>query len=176
MDTDYIPLAGQIFTGTFTAIDLTFTILLLFLLLCSALISGSEVAYFSLSPSQLKHLEDKGYEKACNLQHKPNRLLATILISNNFVNVAIVVLSTYLVNSLFDFSAHPTLGFVIQVVVVTFVILLVGEIIPKLYANRSQLSMVIFMAGPLTFLSHLFRPLSSLLIGSTSVIRKRLDK
>ncbi len=176
MDTDYIPLAGQIFTGAFTLIDLIFVIILLLLLLCSALISGSEVAYFSLSPSQLKYLEDNGYEKARNLQQKPNRLLATILISNNFVNVAIVVLSTYLVNSLFDFSAYPTLGFIIQVIVVTFVILLAGEIIPKLYANRSQLSMVIFMAGPLTFLSQLFRPLSALLIGSTSIISKRMDK
>lgn len=148
----------------------------MFLLLCSALVSGSEVAYFSLSPSQLKYLEDKGYTKARNLHEKPERLLATILISNNFVNVAIVVISTYLVNSLFDFSTYPVLGFVIQVIVVTFVILLVGEIIPKLYANRSRLNMVIFMAGPLTFLSHVFRPLSALLIGSTSIIRKRLDK
>ncbi len=176
MDADYIPLAGQIFTGAFTSIDLIFCIILLFLLLCSALVSGSEVAFFSLSPSQLKYLEDKGYTKARNLYEKPERLLATILISNNFVNVAIVVISTYLVNSLFNFSAYPVLGFVIQVIVVTFVILLVGEIIPKLYANRSRLNMVILMAGPLTFLSHLFRPLSALLIGSTSIIRKRMDK
>lgn len=176
MDADYIPLAGQIFTGAFTLIDLVFCIILLFLLLCSALVSGSEVAYFSLSPSQLKYLEEKGYTKARNLHEKPERLLATILISNNFVNVAVVVISTYLVNSLFNFSAYPVLGFVIQVIVVTFVILLVGEIIPKLYANRARLNMVIFMAGPLTFLSHLFRPLSTLLIGSTSIIRKRMDK
>mgnify|MGYP003079696071 FL=1 len=134
------------------------------------------MAFFSLSPSQLKYLEDKGYHKALKLHEKADRLLATILISNNFVNVAIVVISTYLVNSLFDFSAYPVLGFVIQVIVVTFVILLVGEIIPKLYANRSHLNMVIFMAGPLTFLSHVFRPLSTLLIGSTSIIRKRMDK
>ena len=73
-------------------------------------------------------------------------------------------------------SGYPTLGFIIQVIVVTFVILLAGEIIPKLYANRSQLNMVIFMAGPLTFLSRLFRPLSALLIGSTSIISKRMDK
>ena len=176
MDADYIPLAGQVFTGAFTLIDLVFCILLLFLLLCSALVSGSEVAFFSLSPSQLKYLEDKGYHKALKLHEKADRLLATILISNNFVHVAIVVISTYLVNSLFDFSAYPVLGFVIQVIVVTFVILLVGEIIPKLYANRSHLNMVIFMAGPLTFLSHVFRPLSTLLIGSTSIIRKRMDK
>ena len=105
MDADYIPLAGQVFTGAFTLIDLVFCILLLFLLLCSALVSGSEVAFFSLSPSQLKYLEDKGYHKALKLHEKADRLLATILISNNFVNVAIVVISTYLVNSLFDFSA-----------------------------------------------------------------------
>ena len=176
MDTDYIPLAGQIFRGDFTAIDFIFIVLVLLLLLCSALISASEVAFFSLSPAQSKYLEDKGYEKARKLQQKPNQLLATILISNNFVNVAIVVLSTYLVNSLFDFSAYPTLGFVIQVIVVTFIILLAGEIIPKLYANRAQLNMVIFMAGPLSFLSHLFRPLASLLIGSTTLISKRMDK
>lgn len=176
MDADYIPLAGQIFTGAFTPIDVVFCILLVFLLVCSALVSGSEVAFFSLSPSQLKYLEDKGYTKARTLHDKPESLLATILISNNFVNVAIVVISTYLVNSLFDFSAYPVLGFVIQVIVVTFVILLVGEIIPKLYANRAHLNMVIFMAGPLSFLSRLFRPLSYLLIGSTSIIRKRMDK
>lgn len=176
MDADYIPLAGQIFTGAFTPIDVVFCILLVFLLVCSALVSGSEVAFFSLSPSQLKYLEDKGYTKARTLHDKPENLLATILISNNFVNVAIVVISTYLVNSLFDFTAYPVLGFVIQVIVVTFVILLVGEIIPKLYANRAHLNMVIFMAGPLSFLSRLFRPISYLLIGSTSIIRKRMDK
>lgn len=176
MDTDYFPPAEQIFTGSFGTIDLIFIIILLFLLICSALISGSEVAFFSLSPSQLKHLEEKGYEKACNLQKKPNLLLATILISNNFVNVGIVILSTYLVNSLFNLSVNPVLGFIIQVIAVTFIILLVGEIIPKLYANRSQEKVVILMTGPLLFLSHLFRPLSYLLIKSTSIISNRIEK
>lgn len=170
METDYIPVEAFNFT------DIISIAVLLFLLLCSALISGSEVAYFSLAPGELAKLKEKGYEKVCNLHKKPNRLLATILISNNFVNVAIVILSSWLVNSLFDFTANPFTGFIIQVILVTFVILLFGEIIPKLYANRSQLKVAIFMAGPLTFLSWLFRPLSVLLIKSTSVISKRMAR
>lgn len=156
--------------------DLIFIIILILLLLSSALISASEVAFFSLSPGQLDELNQKGYHKVLSLHKKPDRLLATILISNNFVNVAIVIISAYLVDSLFDFSNSPVLGFIIQVIVVTFVLLLFGEIIPKLYANRSQTHVAIFMASPLSFLSYLFRPLSSLLIHSTSLISKKVSK
>lgn len=156
--------------------NLIFIIILLLLLLSSALISASEVAYFSLSPGQLEELSQKGYNKVLNLHKKPDRLLATILISNNFVNVGIVILSAYLVDSFFDFSSTPILGFIIQVIVVTFIILLFGEIIPKLYANRSQIRVATFMASPLSFLGHLFRPISSLLIRSTSLISKKIAK
>lgn len=176
METDVYSAAQTLPLGTFTFVDAIFIVILLLLLLCSALISGSEVAYFSLTPGDLEKMEEKGYEKAYNLHKKPNLLLSTILIANNFVNVGIVIISTYLVNSLFDFSHNPILSFIIQVVLVTFVILLFGEIIPKLYANRSQVKMAIFMAGPLTFLTYLFRPLSVLLIKSTSVISKRMAK
>lgn len=176
METDVYSAAQNIPFGTFTFIDVIFIIILMFLLLCSALISGSEVAYFSLTPGELEKLREKGYEKVYNLHKKPNLLLSTILISNNFVNVAIVILSSYLINSWFNFSGNPVLSFVIQVVLVTFIILLFGEIIPKLYANRSQVKVAIFMAGPLTFLTYLFRPLSILLIKSTSIISKRMIK
>ena len=176
METDAYDAAQSIFRGTFDLADIVFLIILLFLLLCSALASASEVAYFSLSPGELEKLKEKGYDKVANLHQKPNLLLSTILITNNFVNVGIVILSTYLVNSLFDFSGNPVLGFIIQVIGVTFIILLFGEIIPKLYANRSQVKMAIFMAGPLTFLTYLFRPLSTLLIRSTSLISKRMAK
>ena len=159
METDAYDAAQSIFRGTFDLADIVFLIILLFLLLCSALASASEVAYFSLSPGELEKLKEKGYDKVANLHQKPNLLLSTILITNNFVNVGIVILSTYLVNSLFDFSGNPVLGFIIQVIGVTFIILLFGEIIPKLYANRSQVKMAIFMAGPLTFLTYLLRPL-----------------
>lgn len=176
MDTDYFPPVEQIITGSIGIVEIIFIVLLIFLLICSGLISASEVAYFSLSPAQLKSLKEKKCDRVCSLQKTPNLLLATILISNNFVNVAIVVLSTYLVNALFDFSQSPMLGFIIQVIVVTFIILLVGEIIPKLYANRSQLRVVTLMAAPLTVLSHLFRPLAFLMIKSTSIISHRIEK
>ncbi len=176
METDTYDAAQSIFRGSFDLLDITFLIILLFLLLVSALISGSEVAYFSLTPAQLDKLKEKGYDKVCSLHRKPNLLLSTILITNNFVNVGIVIISTYLVNSLFNFSSSPVLGFIIQVILVTFLILLFGEIMPKLYANRSQVRMAILMARPLTFLTYLFRPLSVLLIKSTSIISKRIAK
>ena len=166
METELICAVADNTIGPFNFIDLIYIIILLLLLFSSAAISGSEVAYFSLTPGQLEELRQKGYEKVCNLYKKPEKLLATILISNNFVNVGIVILSSYLVDSLFDFSFNPLLGFFIQVVVVTFVILLFGEIIPKLYANRSAMSMAIHMAAPLTFLGFLFRPISALFQGA----------
>lgn len=176
METDAYDAVQSIYRGSFDFIDIVFVAILLFLLLCSALASASEVAYFSLTPRELDKIKEKGYHKVLHLLKKPNLLLSTILITNNFVNVGIVILSTYLVNTLFNFSNYPILGFVIQVVLVTFIILLVGEIIPKLYANRKQIKMAIIMAGPLTFLTYLFRPLSILLIKSTSVISKRMAK
>ena len=176
METELISAVSDVAYGPFNLTDVIFIIILLLLLFSSAVISGSEVAYFSLSPGQLEEIRQKGYEKVCHLHRKPEKLLATILISNNFVNVAIVILSSYLVDSLFDFSGNPLLGFVIQVIVVTFIILLFGEISPKLYANRSPIKMAIFMASPLTVLSYLFRPLSALLINSTSIISKKVAK
>lgn len=176
METDAYPAVQMALLQSFNFIDVIFIVILTFLLICSALISGSEVAYFSLTPGELERLKEKGYDKVNNLHKKPDLLLSTILISNNFVNVGIVILSTYLINTLFDFSQNAILGFIIQVVLVTFVILLFGEIMPKLYANRSQVKMAIFMAAPLTFLTFLFRPLSVLLIKSTSIISKRIAK
>lgn len=176
METDAYDAVQSIYRGSFDLIDIIFVVILLFLLLCSALASASEVAYFSLTPRDLDKIKEKGYHKVLHLLKKPNLLLSTILITNNFVNVGIVILSTYLVNTLFNFSNYPILGFIIQVILVTFIILLVGEIIPKLYANRKQIKMAIIMAGPLTFLTYLFRPLSMLLIKSTSVISKRMSK
>lgn len=176
METDAYDAAQFVLQGSFDLLDIILIVILLLLLMCSALVSASEVAYFSLTPGELEKLQGKGYQKVINLHKKPNLLLSTILITNNFVNVGIVILSTYLVNSLFDFSANPVLGFIIQVVLVTFIILLCGEIIPKLYANRRQVRTAVTMSGPLTFLTYLFRPLSMLLINSTSLISKHINK
>jgi gliding motility-associated protein GldE len=106
----------------------------------------------------------------------PDKLLATILIANNFINVGIVILSTYLVNKTIDFSNAPVLGFIIQVVVITFIILLFGEILPKIYASNYKLQFAMFMARPIKICTVLFSPLSFLLIHSTSFVNKRRSK
>lgn len=149
------------------------------LLFCSALISGSEVALFSLSPQQVNDIEaeDKTKNKhLLKLLRMPEQLLATILIANNFVNVGIVILSSFITNSLVDFSNAETIGFIVQVVIITFLLLLFGEIIPKVYATQTSVRFSKFMAFPLFYLEKIFRPLSVILIKSTSIVNKRISK
>ena len=149
------------------------------LLLCSGLISGAEVAFFSLGPSDKEALKNSKSAKSTlvrELLGNPPKLLATILIANNFINVAIIVLSTFITINLFDLSSHPYIGFTIQVVVITFLILLFGEVIPKVYSTRNSLKVARFMAYPILFLQKFFTPLSALLISSTSVILKRVKQ
>ena len=154
-------------------------IIVVLLLIFSALISGSEVAYFSLGPADRDHLEKNKSRRNSfvlkNLEY-PERLLATILVANNFVNVGIVILSTYITSNIVDFSDAKMLGFIIQVVVITFFLLLFGEIIPKVYATRFSLKVAVFMSFPLVVLEKLFRPLNSLLIFSTSFVNRRMQK
>ncbi len=149
---------------------------MLSLLFCSAMISGSEVAYFSLDASKWKEEEDKtSVTQIKKMLVNPNHLLATILISNNFINVAIIILSTYMTNHLFDYSHYPIMNFIIQVVVVTFALLLLGEVIPKVYANQNSLTFAKWMSGPLSLLSTIFKPLCKLLVSSTSIIERRFN-
>jgi len=164
----FLPLTAGIFAGM---------VIVILLLLCSALISGSEVAYFSLSPTDKKQLEEKGSKHSkmvLNLLARPERLLGTILITNNFVNVGIIILSAFLMNSMFDFGSSKTLQFLVQVIIVTFLLLLFGEILPKLYANIYSARFALFMVYPLRFFEKLFYPISSILIFSTSLVNKRL--
>ncbi len=152
---------------------------MLVLLLCSALISGSEIAFFSLSPAQMEKIKsrkDKVSRIIIKLLGMPKHLLATILIVNNFVNVAIIILSTFIINRTFDFSSFPIIGFIIEVVVITAIILLIGEIIPKIYANQNALRFSNFMARPVYILMQVFYPLESLLINSTSFIDRRINR
>jgi gliding motility-associated protein GldE len=154
-------------------------VVMLFLLMISALISGSEIAFFSLNPTQRKQLRanhNSTHDLVNQLLERPKRLLATILITNNFVNVAIIVLSTYVVANLVDLSRSPLLAFVVQVVVVTSLLLILGEIMPKIYASFSPLKFAVFMARPLRTLITIFYPLSSLLVISSSLIDRRLQR
>lgn len=160
------------------SINVLFGILVMIVLLaCSAMISGSEISYFSLNPSQLKDIQEspsKSNKRIMYLLGNPKKLLATILIANNFINVAIVILSVYVTKEMFDLINYPVLAFVIQVIVVTFLILLFGEILPQMYATKNAVRFATIMTSPLQFLIRLFYPLSAILVKSTSFIDKRL--
>jgi len=152
-------------------------VIIAILLFCSALISGSEVAYFSLMPSEINELREKGsgrHKVAVKNLENPERLLATILISNNFVNIGVVILSSFLVNAIVDFSGSPVLGFIVKVVIITFLILIFGEIIPKVYANYFSVKFALLMAVPLRWLDRIFSPLVYVLVSTTSTVNRRM--
>ena len=150
------------------------------LLAASAAMSASEVALFSLSPTQLRDLKERGGtwgNRVLDLLSKPRRLLATILIANNFVNVGIVILSTVAVSYLLEVERMPEYAvFAIQVIAVTFILLLVGEVLPKVYATGHAMRVAQSMAGPLLVMRWLFRPISESLVRSTTFIEKRFRK
>ena len=110
------------------------------------------------------------------LREKPKTLLATILIGNNFVNVTITLISTYIMAQSFDMANHPVAAFLLEVVIVTSLILIVGEITPKVFASKRPVAVSRFMARTLHFLNGLFRPLSKLLVNSTSFMDKHLER
>jgi len=149
------------------------------LFIISAFVSGSEVAFFSLSPSQLSNIRSNASPAdnlIMKLLEKPKRLLASILITNNFVNVAIIILSSYLFRSFLSLHENPLLSFILEVIVITFLILIFGEILPKIYASQKAEKFALFMAGPLHFLVRLLHPISTLLVKSTSIVDKRMAK
>lgn len=157
------------------------------LLFCSALISGTEVAFFSLSKTEIIKISEESKEQnpVVLLLQKPSKLLATILITNNFINILIVLIFASLGEVFFkDQNLSLTLigftlpsnliKFSIEVVLVTFLILLFGEVLPKVYASRRALKFCNLMCRPLQFLTFFLTPLSSPLINLTNVIEKKL--
>lgn len=136
------------------------------LLFCSALMSGSEAAFFSLSPKEtqtLKDNEDNGSKRVIRLLSTPNRLLGIILQANNLVNILIVMLSNALMSRLFDFSGHPVLEFVICTVVVTFLLVLFGEAIPKLVGTKNPVSFARMTSRSLSILKNFTIPADGLI-------------
>lgn len=156
------------------------TLLIIALLLgASAFMSASEVGFFSLTPHHRNEMEssnDEADRGVLKLLEQPEYLLATILISNNFVNVAIVILSAFFIDSLFDFSQIPMLKFVIQTGVITFLLLLFGEIMPKVYATQNPLKMTRKAYKTFGLLNKILKPFSKILVNSTHVVNKRLAK
>lgn len=153
-------------------------VIVLFLLFSSALISGSEVAYFSLSAREKQKLQHKSKtnERVLHNLASPEKLLATILVTNNFVNIGIVILTAFISNNLISFVNAPTLQFVFQVVLITFILLLFGEIFPKVYATHFALPFAKFMSLPLQTLEKVLRPVNAILIHSTGFVNRRLIK
>jgi putative hemolysin len=152
---------------------------MLMLLLVSSLVSGSELAFFSLSPAQIKLLKNKKSKTAeIILKHleSPHNLLATILVSNNFFKICIIMLSTYILEASIVFTGRPYLGFVFQVAAATFLILLFGEIMPKIYASQNSLRFSFIMARPLKLASSVLRPINMLLISSSMIIDRRVKR
>ncbi len=160
--------------------SIVFAFALLFLLLCcSALISGVEVALFSLTKTEINnHPESnsKPFKIILRLLENPKKLLATILVANNFINIAIVILFAYLGDYLFGGVTNATLKFILEVVIVTFLILLFGEILPKIYASRNNIKFATFMALPLSVLDVVLSPISIPMRSVTAAIHKKLGK
>lgn len=150
------------------------------LLIISAAMSASEVALFALSPTQLRDVQERGGtsgKRVMDLLAKPRRLLATILITSNLVNMGTVILSTVLVRDLIVPEGLPHYAVVaIQVLVVAFVIVLISEVLPKVYATSDPVRVAQLMSGPLLTLRWTFRPLSEALVRSTTFIEKRFQK
>ena len=153
-------------------------VVLVFLLAISAFISASEVAFFALEPAQKSQLntENKKDDLIIRLKNAPEKLLATIVTGNNLVNIAIIILSTCFLNTLFDFSQALLFGFIIQTVIITFLLLLFGEIIPKVYASQNALQVARYSAKAIRVLQIAVYPLVKLLVNSTTFVNKRLAK
>jgi len=171
-------LADQFFIGITTG-DMLSLLLLLFLLISSGLVSGAETAFFSLKPADVESLRESNQPTdnlIMNLLQRPKKLLATILVSNNFINVGIVILSTYISSSIFNVDAYPVLFAFLQVVVITSLILVFCEIAPKMIGNKEPLMFSHLMAKPLQILNFVWQPISSILVSSTSLIDKKFAK
>ena len=141
--------------------------------------SASEVAFFSLSPGDLNEIQEENRSVDTTIRKLLERseyLLAAILIGNNFVNVAVVMLCTYGIHAWIDFTQAPLFGFILETVFLTFLLLLCGEIMPKTYAQKNALRFVRTATPTLKVLEYFCRPLSRILVNSTSLIHKTLVK
>jgi len=163
------------FTGSIFTLVLQI-VLLIMLIFASAFVSGSEVAYFSLTPSdieELEHSKSKRASTAVKLLSRPEKLLSSILVTNNIINIALIILAAFISARLFDLSNNPILSFIIEVVAITFLLLLFCEVMPKVYASRNQLSFALIMAPTLALVSRIVSPLASALSFSSFFVKKR---
>lgn len=152
---------------------------LVVLLFCSALISGAEVALFSLSQKDIEEAIEENNSKGkviSELLEKPKKLLATLLVANNFINIAIVILFSFIGKSIFAVITSTLLRFILEVVVVTFLILLFGEVLPKVYANRNKVKFAKLIAYLIAFLDKILSPISLPMRAATIYLHNKLGK
>ncbi len=183
LETNFFTSVGALFGNIeflpFTVNALSGLLVLVLLLGLSALISGSEVALFSLEPKEIESLKSNKKRSAqliLKLLSNPEQLLASILVGNNFVNIAIVLLASHISTSLLSFGEARTFEFIFQTVIITFLLLLVGEIIPKVYAAHFPKNFALKLSPFIYILGKITKPINYLLIHSTSFVNKRLNK
>ena len=166
------------FVSIYGALVLKVGILVL-MLLCSALISGAEVAFFGLSATDINEIQERKTTRGnvvVKLLERPKKLLATILIANNAINIGTVLLFNTIGNTIFTNVSADWVRFLLEVIVITFLILMFGEILPKVYANRNRVSFSQFMAYPLKVLDVIFSPLSLPMRSGTIFLYDKLGK
>ncbi len=152
---------------------------IVFLLFCSAMVSAAEVALFSLTPNDLTTLSEVDAAKAnliSELLQRPKKLLATILVANNFSHIGVVIIFSFVGNSIFDGIASPLLKFIVEVLLVTFLILLFGEVLPKIYASRNNIQFSKFVANPMAVLDKLLSPISLPMRSVSVFLHEKLGK
>ena len=150
-----------------------------FLLFCSAMVSAAEVALFSLNQQDLNTLQEENSSKAdliLKLLQRPKKLLATILVANNFSHIGVVIIFSYVGNSIFSAIESLVIKFIVEVVVITFLILLFGEVLPKIYASRNKIKFSKLIAAPITILDKLLSPISLPMRAVTIFLHNRLGK
>jgi len=163
---------------SFTAPTVTLLSVTIFLLLImTGITAGAETAYFSLTAKDINYLKTKEGQSAIQsiqLLEQPKMLLATIVVANNFINIAIVITTNQLVTGLLPADLPTIYSFLIQVIAVTFLLVLFGEVLPKVYATQNNMRMALFSAPIIKVLFSIFKPVSSLLVNSSNFIEKRM--
>ena len=152
---------------------------IVFLLFCSALVSGAEVAFFSLTPKDLEEASKEKYSKVqliSSLLKKPQQLTATLSVANTFFNIGIILLFFWVAQRAFASIANPILHFTIEVLVVTFLILLFGEVLPKVYASRNAIKFAGLTVRPLFVLDKLLSPITFPMHGIMLFLHQKLGK
>lgn len=183
METNFVTSVGALFGNIdflpFTVSALSGLLVLLILLGLSAVVSGSEVALFSLEPKDIETLKTnkkRSAQRILKLLSDPEQLLASILVGNNFINIAIVLLAAHISSSLISFGDAKTFEFIFQTVIITFLLLLFGEIIPKVYAAHYPKNFALKIAPFIDIMGKITKPINYILIHSTSFVNKRMSK